>query len=162
MVLSSFLVLACFNFRCTQKGYHFGFYHIATASILGSILIGSFVYAFGSGEYLEKTLYRNLPLYKKTSDCQAGFWLAPQKGRLAGVMVDEHQLGFNLKSFDGKNWLVLVDKDGWRLAPFIKKGARLKIIGESLSGNKFIARESAPWLGRGERAFFYERKAERK
>ncbi len=150
IILVIFLVIALYNLRHTKKGYRYNTLVIVLGSIIISVVVGSVIYAFGGGEKLEDIFYQRMPIYKKIMNHYGRFSLAPEKGLIAGVVVQVNENNIKVRDFRGQIWNIATSTDQFRV------GQRVHILGQKISDDEFKAHLIEPWF-RPHRHFFQMR-----
>lgn len=152
LFLVGFSIVAYYYFRRTKSGYR---YRAATAialSIFLSVIGGVGIYATGLSERMESVFEDTLPFYRGINTRIRMVWMSPDKGLLAGKIIDVTKEGMILlKDLDGKEWHVMADGATWRgrLSPSPNLG--IKLIGTRTGKDSFSAEEVRPWHGRRKR-----------
>lgn len=100
------LFLAYENFRQTKHGYRLSFLTAAGFGVLGVFVAGLALYAAGFGQVVDEQFGGRLPFYESTFSRQQSMWTKPDRGLLAGeiVDVDSSNMSFRIKTFDGQVW----------------------------------------------------------
>ncbi len=145
-----FTGIAYFYCRRTERGYRCPTAWLITASVLLSFVGGFVVYKVDLAERLEVVCRNNIKVYRMLQERKTKIWLAPEKGLLAGKIVEiPSEKKIKLKDLKGKIWEIDVSHARWRgfLKPEI--GLKIKIIGKMAGGSGFIVKEVRPWQGRG-------------
>jgi hypothetical protein len=153
-LLAIFVLIAYYNFKYTKSGYRYETYFVVALSVVGSLLLGTFLHTLGVGERIEEKVAEKVPFYEKLVCCSArkDIWSQPQRGLLGGQIVNvPSEESFDLKDFNGKLWQVWETEDTLEYEPFcLRVGEEVKIIGEQKDDDLFWAREIRPWKNRGE------------
>lgn len=156
LILLVFIVIAYYNFRHTKQGYKYNVYIVFLASVVISIVFGFILYYLKGGEQLEQAFYQRIPFYRQMIDQKGRVWLAPEEGRLAGVInsdivQQEGVLGFELKSFNGQNWNVSCHDSEDFQNGLVHPGSRVILIGQAEPPNNFYVDFILPWFAPHER-----------
>lgn len=152
-LLVVFILIANYNFKHTKSGYRRETYFIVGLSIVGSVVLGTFLQTLGAGEKIEDAVAASVPYYEKITCCsnRKDIWDQPSVGLLGGeiiAIIDGNN--FELKDFSGTNWQVREDDDTLEYDPLqIQPGEEVKIIGERKQDFVFWAREIRPWKDKG-------------
>ena len=149
LFLTGFSIAAYYYFRRTPGGYRYRTVTAVTLSILLSVIGGIGIYATGLSEHLETAFEEKLPFYKGVTAHSRKVWMSPDKGLLAGRIVDLPEEGVvRLKDLNGKEWNVTIHSTTWRgrLSPSIN--LEIKLIGTRTGEDSFNAKEVRPWSGR--------------
>lgn len=152
--LAVFVLIAHYNFKHTKSGYRRETYFIVGLGVVGSLILGAFLYTLGAGEKIEDFVATSVPEYEKLTCCSArkDIWVQPTRGLLAGKIVSVlDERNFALKDFYGFAWQIQEDDDTLEYEPLqIQPGEDVKIIGEKKQDFVFWAREIRPWKKNGE------------
>ncbi len=149
LFMIGFSIVAYYYFRQTQGGYRYHAFTIVALSVLISILGGIGFYATGVSERMESIFEERLPFYKGITFHNRVVWMSPDKGLLAGKIVDISKEGmFILKDLDGNEWHVTANDAKWRGRLRPSRDLEIKIIGTRTDKESFEAREVRPWHGR--------------
>lgn len=145
-----FLVVVCFYFKRTERGYRIHATIIILTSILLTIIGGFLLYNTGFSEWLEFEFQEKIPVYRILNPGRHRMWMSPRKGLLAGEIVrliSQHEI--TIKDLHGNKWEIDISKTYWRgkLRPEI--GLKIKLKGKITNDNKFKASEIRPLFGRG-------------
>ena len=144
ILFGSMAVLAYFNFMSTPKGYKYPGYQIVLFGILLIILTGTGVHYLGMSKDIRDRVFK-APFIGGLMHNKEEMWNIPEKGLLAGEIVEYDQTSATLKSFDGQLWVVNIE--GMNLPPNqkISEGQKVKIIGKKTGELEFKAQEARPW-----------------
>ena len=154
--LLGFTAFAYFYFRRTERGYRYPTVWLIGGSILLSLVGGGVAYKVDLAARLEVVLRNNVALYRQMQEIKSRIWVAPEKGLLAGEIVDVLDAGkIRLKDFKGHIWRVDVKNALWRGRLKASKGLKIKVIGRLEGKDHFLAEEIRPWQGHGWRRFFH-------
>lgn len=153
-LLAVFVLIAHYNFKHTKSGYRRETYFVVGLSVVGSIILGTFLHTLGAGEKIEDFVVASVPEYEKITCCSArkDIWVQPANGLLAGEIVAvSDERNFELKDFFGFAWQVQENGDTLEYESLkIQQGEKVKIIGEKKQDFVFWAREIRPWKKNGE------------
>jgi hypothetical protein len=149
-----FIGVAYYNFKHTKEGYRRETYMIVGLSIVGSLILGTFLHTVGAGQTVEDVVASSIPFYEKLTCChdRTDIWDQPEKGLLGGKITKTlNNKEFELKDFRGVFWQVQENEDTLEYEPVrIEAGEEIKIIGEKEQENVFWAREIRPWQNKGQ------------
>lgn len=146
IILVLFSLLAYFNYMHTRKGYLLNPYLVIFSSILFSIILGWILFNNGIGEKIDKIFAQKVPYYKNTEMHKNVFWNNPEKGLLAGEIIEiEDKNSFTLKDLEKNSWNIVGDNILWKEKVLGIKGEKIKIIGKIKNGRVFDAKEIRPW-----------------
>ena len=148
-----FLIIALLSLQHTKKGYRMKISLLIVSNLLGSMILGGSVYAFGGAETFEKIAHKVIPKYHHIDDRNIELWSHPEKGLLAGTIVDmTEDTIIILEDFEDKEWEVeigSVDNIPERLRSELAKkeveGKKIKVIGENTGDSTFEAEKIFPW-----------------
>jgi len=149
VLLVSFLIIACYDYRHTNEGYRYKTYLIVLGSVIISVVIGTSLFFLGFGDKMEQKFAENLPSYNRFMQRRMKMWNQPEKGLLVGEIIGiEKENILRLKDFNNNIWSVNIKNAKWRRCQRKELGRRIKIIGVKSGDNKFIAQEIGPWVRR--------------
>ena len=124
--------------RTTHKGYKLSIKVIFLSSFIISLLLGVLIY-FIDDKYDADSFIR-YPVHAR----EKGIWFSPEKGRIAGLVENIEGSVLTLRDKDDKVWNV--DISGFsKVAPFVKKGESIRVLGTSTEELGFVACEVFPW-----------------
>lgn len=142
------LWMAYREFSQTRKGYRMMPYVIVGASVVGSIILGSVVFAIGGGDFLSDFFEENVPRYESLVYTKRDIWRNPDRGLIAGTVEYATESGdkFILRDLAGHAWEINATDVIFR-GPIvlIEEGMKVKIVGTKVSSEKFRASEIRPW-----------------
>jgi hypothetical protein len=152
--LALFVFIAYYNFKYTKSGYRHETYFIVGLSIVGSMILGTFLHTLGAGEKIEDFVAESVPEYENIVCCSArkDVWVQPARGLLAGRIISvRDDRNFALKDFAGFSWQIQENDDTLEYDPLqIQPGEDVKVIGEKKMDFVFWAREIRPWKNKGD------------
>jgi hypothetical protein len=145
ILLVVFLVAAIFSIRNSKKGYKF-----SSLSMLGlcasiSILLGTFFFLVGGGQWLENAFDDNISVYESVQDRKTKLWSMPEEGYLSGTIISIAGNSLELEDFQNKTWSINIDDIDIVPAVRLEKGEKIKIIGSMTSEDTFSAEKVRPW-----------------
>ncbi len=148
--LGIFLWSAEWLFQKTKTGYRYSPTLIAGGSFVLSIVVGTILFFAGGGEKLEQKFAEKITFYQSIESRRIKRWSNPKNGFLSGkIIIKEKNLV--IEDWNGKQFVVKIDKAIIRGGNYLKKDNKIKIIGKLDKNNVFIADEIRPWQGRGRR-----------
>ncbi len=148
-VLSIFSILAYFNYKQTKDGYKINSSLLISSSILASILLGIILFSFDFGHQTDRMFSHYAPRYNKIIRHKEDIWCQPQRGLLAGeILQAQNKYNFIIKDFKNNQWRIDGRKAIWRRRVDFKKGEFIKIIGVDNGDYIFTANEIRTWRGR--------------
>jgi len=149
-----FTGIAYYNFIHTKRGYRFKFISILLMSLIISIILGTGLYFNGFSERLENVFSEKIPYYNRLVYSCEEQWMQPERGLLAGTIIETGlpENNFILMDLDNNRWKIEADKVIWKgkITPVI--GLKIKLMGKLMDGNHFKAMEIRPWQ-KGQRRF---------
>ncbi len=144
-----FTVFAVYFFRHTERGYRYSAIGLAFTSVAVSIAGGFIFYKLGFSERLEVVFQNRISIYRKLQERRMKLWVAPERGLLAGEIVEiMSEKSFRLRDFRGNSWTIVSGEDTlWRRGLSPRKNLQIKIIGRMQKKGLFVAKEIRPWCG---------------
>ena len=131
--LSLFVFVIYYNFKHTKKGYKYKPLHIIIIAILASIIIGELFYLAGLSKKIDDVLGARAPFYKEMFNPQLHYWCNPDKGRLAGILLNENK-ELALIDPSGKYWqLQIEDNQVELISDYYTSGQVVNILGNIVS-----------------------------
>jgi len=145
--LAVFIILGEYLYKKTFLGYRHRSIVIVGTYLITTILLGSIIYSVRIEDVIEKSLYKEIPVYRNMIFNRENVWSKPVEGLLSGeiILVDEDRL--RIVDNTGLLWEIKIDDDtfiGGRVN--MKEGEDIKIIGDVEGGQIFIAEEIRPWV----------------
>ena len=148
-VLTLFLLLGYVNIRKTKRGYRYPLAVIALGAVLTSLTLGTALYATGFGGELEEALGDHPPLYRPILTEKRVWWVAPEKGLLAGTVVkaEPGAFTFTLHDFSGQSWEVDGGEVSRKGLSVVARGGMVFIVGTPIAATSstFHACFVFPW-----------------
>ncbi|MFC1640569.1 hypothetical protein ACFL2D_00810 [Patescibacteria group bacterium] len=146
VVMAGSLLIAVFNYQHTDKGYKHKPIIIWVASVLVSIIGGVILFFTGFGNVIDDTVSDALPGYKDFREKKAELWVQPDKGLLAGEVIEiEDDKMLILETFTDEEWEVDVS-DATMMPDFeIEEGRPIAVVGEKTGDFEFEATGVKPW-----------------
>ncbi|OFW47342.1 MAG: hypothetical protein A2163_06000 [Actinobacteria bacterium RBG_13_35_12] len=146
-----FLILftgaAYYNFIHTKRGYRFKFISILLISLIISITLGTGLYFNGFSERLENVFSEKIPYYNRLVYSFEKQWMKPERGLLAGIIIETGlpENNFILMDLDNNRWKIEAGKAIWKgkMTPVI--GLKIKLIGKLIDDSNFKAIEIRSW-----------------
>jgi len=105
--------LGIWGLRHTKRGYRLAILSVIGGNILGSMILGTFVYGAGGGEIIEEIVEDALPQYESVREKYERFWGNPKRtGRLAGLVqsINEADKTVTVSGPRGKEWIVPLER----------------------------------------------------
>jgi len=146
-----FIGVAYYNFIHTKRGYRFRFVSILLISLIFSILLGTVLYSNGLSKNLENIFSEKIPYYNRLVYTCEKQWMQPERGLLAGTIIETGlpDNNFILMDLDNNRWKIRVGKAIWKGKLTPATGLKIKLIGKLMEDNNFEAVEIRPWQGQG-------------
>jgi len=133
VTLIIFIGIAFYEIKHAKKGYRYNSLVIVLVSVIISLIIGSAVYAIGAGEKLEELIYRRVPIYQLMMHQRGRMFLAPERGMIAGVVIEVNEDSIIIRDFRGQTWNIATSTDQFEV------GQRVHLIGRLLENHNFDA-----------------------
>lgn len=160
VLFALFAFLAYYNYRHTNRGYKVSFHKLTIIGVALSLSIGGGMYATGMAETVEDEVLERFPRYEKFHNQKhERMWNNPEKGLLAGTIVEKGEESISLEGFDGKKWnvtLTNLEEIQVNRAPkkqrkkiqekLFETGNRIKLRGIRIDENTFEAKGARPWM----------------
>jgi len=141
-----FTILGDFYYRKTFLGYRRKTIIIIFIYITLTVIFGSILSIVGIGDNIEKSLLKNVSVYRGFMFDKSEFWSNPEKGLLFGtiISIDDNFI----KVIDHKNniWIIDINQTTLGKKTEIKVGEIIKVIGNK-NNDIFRADEIRPWIG---------------
>ena len=102
------IFIAYENVRHTGRGYRYSFVLLIVGGTVIALAGGAAVYVSGFGSEVEQRFGSRIPLHRPTIEQQKQLWNQPERGLLAGEIIEVSK-DFSLvtiKSFNGEVWRV--------------------------------------------------------
>lgn len=148
-VLLLFIGVAYLNYTHTKHGYRHQYYLVVLVSIVSSLILGSVFHLAGLGPRIENTLVKKVPVYNKMVEKDSMFWQKPNDGLLAGkVLIIQDEAHFVLVDLQSREWNIICE-DCLKMGPPIVPGIRIKVVGNPMPEQSFMAEVIKMWRGRG-------------
>ncbi|HDK25523.1 MAG TPA: hypothetical protein ENG48_00355 [Candidatus Atribacteria bacterium] len=147
-----FIGVAYYNFIHTKRGYRFKFISILLISLIISATLGTILYSNGLSENLGNIFFEKIPYYNRLVYTCEKQWMQPERGLLAGIIIEKvsPENNFILKDLDNNKWKIKADKTIWKGKLTPTPGLKIKLIGKLIDNNTFEAREIRSWEGQGQ------------
>lgn len=159
IIFPIFLWISYHYFQHTRAGYRLEFIKIVAFNLGASALLGVSFYAVGIGRFTDNVFIKRAPFYGEMMMEREKKWHNPDMGVLAGQIgeVDDGE-AFELSSVVGGEWVVEYSEARVAGGVVIERGVAVRVFGDRLSENDFVAREIKPLSGPGRefRPFFPE------
>jgi hypothetical protein len=159
LILLLFIALAYFEIKHTKRGYRFKLSHIVLSSVILSVVLGGLLYNIGMGEAMDDVFAENIPIYRKHLSRHRDFLNKPDRGVIAGVVLDIDDSTIKLKSFSGQIWEVDYPPH-LSFRPLL--GSKVWVVGEKTATSSFEVKMIKPFGGQKQGRFVPPRLFERK
>jgi hypothetical protein len=154
-----FFVLAFYTLRHTKKGYRIPLLGFVIGNFILSILLGTTFYFTIGAQAIENALTKPLPFYKQLDQRKKEMWSNPERGFLAGSVVEitnDARL-IILTDFEETTWQVDYSEAAFihpRVQASLEENEiinkRIKVSGKMEENKRFKANTVLPWQrGRG-------------
>ncbi len=155
-VLALFILVGYGNIRRTKHGYRYPLAVIALGAVLTSFTLGGAFYAAGFGGEIEEAIGDHPPFYRPILLEERSWWLAPQKGLLAGQILSfvPGTTSFVLRDLNGRIWNIEGDELHSADRAIAAQGGIVRVVGTptTATNSVFHACFVFPW--RTYNAFF--------
>ena len=152
LFLGIFLIISILGIRHTKTGYRYPLLKILSFNILLSIFLGSLFFYTGGAKKIEQIFAENIPAYQSVEENKILKWSHPENGLLSGMILENKDEDIILiEDFNGIKWEVDIRDAFLRPRLYLDQGEKIKIMGEILKDNVFIAQEIRKWEGRKSR-----------
>src|SRR3989344_2241464 len=114
--LTLFLLLAAYyNIRGTKYGYRYTALAVIALSMVISLIVGIFAFFFGFGEAVDTALETHFKAYNAITYNKEDVWLRPDKGLLAGQVMETkpQDSKFVLRDFQNNVWEIRDGNIAW-------------------------------------------------
>jgi len=142
-----FTGIAYYNFIHTKRGYRFKFMSVLLMSLIISIILGTGLYFNGFSERLENIFSEKIPYYNRLVYSCEEQWMQPERGLLAGTIIETGlpENNFILMDLNNNRWKIEASKVIWKGKTTSVVGLKIKLIGKRIDDNNFKAMEIRPW-----------------
>lgn len=146
LVLAIFIFIAYYYLRHTKTGYRYSLAMIIAITIGTSAVLGVIAHSAGFGKIIFETMSEKIPIYGNLDFNRAKMWIQPEKGLLAGTIIDLlDERNFSINDFTSQPWNIDAEKAIWQSGLKMNIGENIKIIGEKIDDGFFHALEVRPW-----------------
>jgi len=145
--------LAFFSSRFTKEGYRYKLVTLLSVGLLASMALGIIFHSIGFGRNIDTYLEDKVSAYHYVSVNKAKMWTQPEKGLLAGLIISVNKDQLTIADYEDKEWNIELDENvivKGRMK--IDVGMKIRIVGEKLENNNFLAKRIGPLIGRGLRS----------
>jgi len=147
LILILLVALAAFNARHTSHGYRWPRWQIVAGSLVGSIVLGFALHAFGWSRSFDVLLRQHVPPYRQVRELRQDFWHRPSEGMLGGTVVEVKSDTLFLRDADGILWQVDIAGSPPPPPLVLRPGTPVRVVGVMIEEGFFIAEGVRPWLG---------------
>ena len=140
-----FTFLGEFYYRKTLLGHRRGFIFVIGVYIASSVLFGSIFYMIGIGDFLEQDFMEIAPIYRNIILNRSEIWTHPEDGLLSGRVIQVGDNEIELLDSNGAIWTVDVNSVLNENQVELKVNDKIKITGDIMDDNFFIADEIRAW-----------------
>lgn len=140
-----FLIISYQNFKHTEKGYRIGQKTLIAINVLVILFLAFIFCSFGIGNTIETIDLEQSKIFNQ----RKVIWINPEKGFLAGEVVEKSENSLKLIDFEGKAWII--DTTEANITSHTEEG--VKILGNQIRDGVFKAKEVLPWS----RIFLFEK-----
>jgi hypothetical protein len=148
--LAVLLFVSNILFSQTKQGYKIRPVYVLVSSILISLILGVGFYFGEASEFIERGARENIPPYARLQERVEKMWSAPEKGVLAGNIVEiTSDTIFILNAVTGEKWNVELDDEISLRKPKLQVGLPVIVKGEQTGEHEFLAEEVRPWKRMG-------------
>lgn len=148
IALGAFVGIGYVTIRHTKRGYRYPLSVLALGAVLTSMTLGFGLYAGGFGAEIDEVVGDHPPFYRPILLAKQSWWVAPEKGLLAGtvLMVTPATHSFSLRDFSGKSWQVDSTDIRARDLAVLLQGGSVRVVGvATTTGAAFHACFVFPW-----------------
>ncbi|MFH1412956.1 MAG: hypothetical protein ABIG10_02925 [bacterium] len=139
IILALFIFVAYYQIKCTREGYKYRICNIIALIFIFSVLLGQIFYNFGLGQKIDMHLSDNFDFYNKRLCHNSVVWNRPDRGIIIGIVEDVINQEIIIHDLDNKHWQVSINQI--KTDPRLSIGNKIKIIGEILNKDHFLADE---------------------
>jgi len=145
--LALFVILGEYYYRKTLHGYRYTLIVVVGAYMASSIIFGSLFYVLRIGDVIEKSLSDVSPIYRNIILNRHEVWTHPEDGLISGKITRVGDGEIEIIDSNGNLWVIDTTTSVNRGKVRIEIGERIKIMGDVIDENNFIADEIRPWMG---------------
>jgi len=147
LLLSAFLILACYFYRRTPKGHKINLPTLATVLIVFGLVVAFAFHIVGINREAYFQLAR-MPFYHQMMFTKETEWSQPDRGLLWGEVSNVGGSNFSLRDISGKDWNVTYDNNtSFDSNIYAAQGQDVKIVGQKNGVNTFQAKQVQKWDG---------------
>lgn len=145
--LAAYLALALgahYSFRSTRNGYHYETKRLVATGLVTSGVVGALLMSVGAGQNVHAALLKSVPAYENLVYTNQDLWANPNRGLLAGTVLQANDKQVVVADRSGATWVVTADAAQvarLNMAP----GGVVKMVGAIAGPNKFEASQLRSW-----------------
>ncbi len=145
LALVVFALLAYESVRHTRRGYRYHFPVLVLGSVGASIALGSVVYAFGAGPFIDRQIGSFIPLHRNLRDTKLGFWNQPERGIISGVVTEISPIGdeFILMSPSNESHSIRMDTLPPNIRETVVVGETMRVFAPFVEQAEFAAQDDS-------------------
>lgn len=147
-ILFLFLLGSIYAGYTSKKGYKFTFSKLIGLNLGLSLTSGILFFLLGGSAYFEKTFSTQSGLFESIEIKKQKMWNNPDKGSVAGTIINVDENSITLKDLKNKIWTINSDSAIFSPALEIQKGEKIKILGTKTDSLHFTAQRVMPYGGR--------------
>ena len=109
--------------------------------------MGTVLYSNGLSENLGNIFFEKIPYYNRLVYTCEKQWMQPERGLLAGTIIETElpENNFILMDLDNNRWKIESSQAIWKGKITPATGLKIKLIGKLINDNNFEAMEIRPW-----------------
>lgn len=150
IALAISLAVAVFSVQNSKRGYKFTWVRLFGFSTGISILLGTLFFTSGGAQWLEQKFMEQIPVYESIREKKIKMWMQPEAGYLCGTIQEHSDQSFHLLDFADNIWEISYQDAFMPPSVQLKKGEVIKLIGQVIEAEHFLAEEIRPWGGNGQ------------
>ncbi|MBU1202778.1 hypothetical protein KKH39_01915 [Patescibacteria group bacterium] len=139
--LALFVLVGYYNIKHTKKGYRFSVGQLVIYSVVASIFFGAIFHQIGIGQAIEDSLNRRVPFYQDVFNARKKIWAAPDKGFLAGIVLEVEEDKAIIRDIEGNIWYVSNISTSTPQEIDIMAGDMIRMLGQMVDSEHFEARQ---------------------
>lgn len=140
LCLLVFITVGYVQIRWTSRGYRYPIFVIVGGSLALSVVGGTVLHYYGLGEMIERAVGARIPFHEPVYIEQQAMWLNPQRGVIAGDVLEIAGNGqsFSIQDFNGQVWMIHADDLDAMDMNLVRMGHTIRIVGythDDMTGN---------------------------
>lgn len=135
-------------FRSTDKGYRQNFILILLIMFLASFSLGALLHITGVSKRMHQVMTDRVPLYHHLVPTKEGQWSRPGMGMVGGQIIRTGKDFIVVQDFKSRKTMVVYSDEtilGKNVK--LKKGERVRVVGERIDKKSFKAKVIQSWDG---------------